>query len=186
VQEVEEIVWSYKLAPETINLPPGANVHEIQVFTLILKTAELSEAVLRTIDEAIPSPLFFRLSHGQRIQGRVAYKRPSEASGKAWVVEDYFSGPWLPSHTQFPSMPVALDLGQVYALLLSPYLHPPARTGESLAQHVARLREIRCLTQEAADLADRLPKEKQFNRQVELNAQLRRQVLESTRSQTIR
>ena len=73
VREVEEIIWSYKLAPETINLPSGADVREIQVFTVTLKTPELSEEVLRTIDEAIPSPLFFRLIHGNRIQGRVAY-----------------------------------------------------------------------------------------------------------------
>jgi hypothetical protein len=173
VREVEEIIWSYKLAPETINLPSGADVREIQVFTVTLKTPELSEEVLRTIDEAIPSPLFFRLIHGNRIQGRVAYKRPSAASSKAWVVEDYFSGPWQSINTIFPPMPIALDLGQIYAKLLSPYLEPPARKGESLPEHLARLLEIRRLNREAADLGERLRKEKQFNRQVELNNQLR-------------
>lgn len=173
VREVEEIIWSYKLAPETINLPSGADVREIQVFTVTLKTPELSEEVLRTIDEAIPSPLFFRLLHGNRIQGRVAYKRPSAASSKAWVVEDYFAGPWQPASTTFPAMPIALDLGQIYAKLLGPYLQPPARKGETLTQHVARLQEIRRLIREADDLAERVRKEKQFNRQVALNAQLR-------------
>lgn len=173
VSEVGEIVWSYKLAPETINLPPSADVHEIQVFTLTLKTEELSETVLRTIDEAIPSPLFFRLCHGKKTQGRIAYKRPSAAGGQAWVVEDYFSGPWQPTEANCPQLPVALDLGQLYAGLLNPYLQPPARLGETLAQHVSRLQEIRRLTREADALADGLAKEKQFNRQVEFNAKLR-------------
>lgn len=93
VQEVESIVWSYKLAPETINLPSSPGVHEIQVFTLTAKIPEVSEIVLRTIDEAIPSPLFFRICHDDRVRGRIAYKRPSEAATDAWVVEDGFTRP---------------------------------------------------------------------------------------------
>jgi hypothetical protein len=173
VQEVESIVWSYKLAPETINLPPSSGVHEIQVFTLTAKTPEVSEIVLRTIDEAIPSPLFFRICHGDRVRGRIAYKRPSEAATDAWVVEDGFTGPWHPAATVFPPLPAVLDLGQLYARLLEPYLQPPARPGETLPSHLTRLRELRRLTREADGLAAALAKEKQFNRKVEVNAQLR-------------
>ena len=32
VAQVEQIVWQYKLAPETINLPATPGVPEIQVF----------------------------------------------------------------------------------------------------------------------------------------------------------
>ena len=173
VQEVESIVWSYKLAPETINLPPSPGVHEIQVFTLTAKTPELSEIVLRTIDEAIPSPLFFRICHGDRVRGRIAYKRPSEAAADAWVVEEGFTGPWHAAASAFPPLPAVLDLGQLYARLLEPYLKPPARSGETLAAHLARLRELRRVTREAEALSADLTKEKQFNRKVELNARLR-------------
>ena len=181
VQEVESIVWSYKLAPETINLPSSPGVHEIQVFTLTAKIPEVSEIVLRTIDEAIPSPLFFRICHGDRVRGRIAYKRPSEAATDAWVVEDGFTGPWHPAATTFPPLPVVLDLGQLYARLLAPYLQPSARPGENLIAHLARLRELRRLSREAEALAADLAKEKQFNRKVELNARLRsqRQAIES-------
>lgn len=173
VQEVESIVWSYKLAPETINLPPSPGVHEIQVFTLTAKTPELSEIVLRTIDEAIPSPLFFRICHGERVRGRIAYKRPSEAAADAWVVEEGFTGAWHPAATAFPPLPAVLDLGQLYARLLEPYLQPPARSGEPLPAHLARLRELRRVIREAEALSADLTKEKQFNRKVELNARLR-------------
>jgi len=181
VQEVESIVWSYKLAPETINLPPSPGVHEIQVFTLTAKTPELSEIVLRTIDEAIPSPLFFRICHGDRVRGRIAYKRPSAAAADAWVIEEGFTGPWHPATTKFPPLPAVLDLGQLYARLLEPYLQPSARPGENLMAHLARLRELRRVSREAEALAADLAKEKQFNRKVELNARLRshRQSIES-------
>lgn len=173
VREVESIVWSYKLAPETINLPAAPGVAEIQVFTVLAKTPDVSEVLLRTIDTAIPSPLFFCLRHGDRVRAHVAYKRPSEAAAEAWVVEEGFSGPWHPADTAFPPLPLALDLGQLYARLLTPLLDPPARLGEPLPQHLARLRELRRVSREAEALADRLAKEKQFNRKVELNARLR-------------
>ena len=40
-QQVERIVWQYKLAPETVNLPAKAGVEEIQIFSIQLKTSEL-------------------------------------------------------------------------------------------------------------------------------------------------
>ncbi len=62
VRQIGEIVWKYKLAPETINLPARQGIEEIQVFAIALKTRELTAAALRpvllTIDKAIPSPVF--------------------------------------------------------------------------------------------------------------------------------
>src|SRR5947209_14991383 len=77
--QVSEIVWKYKLSPETINLPARHGVEEIQVFGIALKTGEVAEEILRTIDRAIPSPIFFELTSGGRIKFMAAYKRPSEA-----------------------------------------------------------------------------------------------------------
>ena len=80
VSQVSEIVWKYKLAPETINLPAKLAVHEIQVFEVALKTGELAEDVLRTMDKAIPSLLFFELTFEGRVKFAAAYKRPNEAN----------------------------------------------------------------------------------------------------------
>jgi len=60
IDEVEQVVWKYKLAPETINLPAQSGVAEIQVFEIALKTGELREDVLRTIDRAIPSHILVK------------------------------------------------------------------------------------------------------------------------------
>ena len=56
VRQVDKIVWQYKLSPETVNLPARPGVPEIQIFAIALKTPELSEDVLRCIDQAIPFP----------------------------------------------------------------------------------------------------------------------------------
>jgi hypothetical protein len=56
VEQVEQIVWQYKLAPETINLPAKPGVPELQIFSIQLKTPELNLDVLRCIDGAVQFP----------------------------------------------------------------------------------------------------------------------------------
>ena len=65
VEQVEQIVWQYKLAPETVNLPARPGVPEIQVFSIQLKTPELHEDVLSCIDGAVQFPILFELHQGQ-------------------------------------------------------------------------------------------------------------------------
>ena len=50
VNQIEKIVWQYKLAPETTNLGATDNVPEIQVFAIYLKGDEIDD-VLQLITE---------------------------------------------------------------------------------------------------------------------------------------
>lgn len=173
VDQVERITWAFKLAPETINLPARGGVAEIQVFDVTLKAADLDENVLRAIDRAIPSPIIFQLHHEQRTRMVAAFKRPSEADASKWVIDGYFAGSWLPADGLRQALPVALDLQGLYEQLLRSLLSSPARPGESLPDQLQRLNRLRSLQSEHAKLNARLHKEKQFNRKVALNAQLR-------------
>ena len=177
VAQVESITWAYKLAPETINLPAKPDVPEIEVFEIALKTADLSHAVLRCIDKAIPFPILFNLRFEGRTQPVAAYKRPSEANAAQWVVGDYHAAPWqadsLANSQAKPSLPVALDLQGLYGQLLRQHLSKPARAGETLREQLARLAELASKQLELDKLALKLEREKQFNRKVELNAHLR-------------
>ncbi|WP_022960926.1 DUF4391 domain-containing protein [Halopseudomonas pelagia] len=173
VGQVEQITWAFKLGPETINLPARGGVAEIQVFDVTLKAAELDEDVLRAIDRAIPHPIIFQLHHQQRTRMVAAFKRPSEADASKWVIDGYFAGNWLPADIPRQPLPVALDLQGLYEQLLRSLLPSPARPGESLPEQLERLNRLRSLHSEHAKLDARLHKEKQFNRKVALNAQLR-------------
>lgn len=172
--QVEQIMWKYKLAPETINLPAKAGISEIQVFELTLKTGELDEDILTTIDKAIPFPLLFQLVHGDRIQFAAAYKRPSEADSAKWVIEACFHTDWFhPSSLILHPLPVSLDLAALHEQLVRQHLPLPARQGESLQDQVARFLAIQAKEKQCQQLDSRLKQEKQFNRKVELNAALR-------------
>jgi hypothetical protein len=174
VRQVEQITWQYKLAPETINLPVRVGIEEIEVFDLALKTDVLDEDVLRAIDRAIPLPIVFQLHHGQRTRMVAAHKRPSAGEAGKWVIDGYFAGAWQPAAAARRALPMALDLHSLYEQLLRSLLPQGARAGESLPEQLARLTQLRSLQNEYKKLEALLRREKQFNRKVVLNAELRK------------
>lgn len=202
VREVDQITWSQKLAPETVNLAATKQVAEIQVFRITARTASLDPAVLRAIDKAIPFPLIFEVAHGGRVRLAAAYKRQSlnsrgEADSARWVVGDYFQGDWLPEDAPRTQLPVALNMGALYERLLEPLVAgqtaglvpgPVTGFGEepqtpftpaeaerpmSLEERIAQAEAIKAQTREVERIKTRLGREKQFNKRVAINAELR-------------
>lgn len=193
VREVDQIVWSHKLAPETVNLAATKQVAEIQVFRIVARTATLDAAVLRAIDKAIPFPLIFEVAYGGRVRLAASYKRPSEADSARWVVGDYFQGDWLPEDAAREPLPVALNMGALYERLLEPLVagqtarllpgsEEPPQTAitpaeveppVSLEERIAQAEAIKAQTREIERIMARLGREKQFNKRVAVNAELR-------------
>jgi hypothetical protein len=172
-KQVEQIVWAYKLAPETIHLPAHPGVPEIQIFNLHLKTPELHRDVLRCIDGAIPFPIVFELTCEGRTRVVAAYKRPSATDACRWTASDYFATEWLPVGCPRVTMPVALHMGGLYEQLLRSLIPLSARPQETLADLAARAEQARAKQRELDKATARLAKEKQFNRKVEINAAVR-------------
>ncbi len=110
VSDISQVVWSYKLSPETINLAPSEGVHEIQVFTITLKGESIDSSVLTAIDRSIPSPIIFELHRAKDAKTVAAYKRPSEANGAGWVVGDYFENAWEDPTQPKAELPLALNM----------------------------------------------------------------------------
>lgn len=173
VREVDQIVWRFKLAPETTNLDATAAVSEVQVFGISLKTGHLDEAVLRAIDKAIPFPLIFELTWRGKRKATAAFKRPSEADGSKWVFSEYFATDWVPEDAPREPLPVALNLGALYDRLLTAMMPTSAQISEDIQTRVDRMEAIRAKTREMERIKARLSREKQFNKRVAMNAELR-------------
>ncbi|MCW5686940.1 MAG: DUF4391 domain-containing protein [Pseudolabrys sp.] len=173
VREVDQIVWRFKLAPETTNLDATAAVGEVQVFGISLKTGHLDEAVLRAIDKAIPFPLIFELTWRGKRKATAAFKRPSEADGSKWVISEYFATDWAPEDAPREPLPVSLDLGALYDRLLTAMMPASAQISEDIQTRVDRMEAIRAKTRELDRIKARLAREKQFNKRVAINAELR-------------
>ena len=176
VSQVEKIVWSYKLAEETINIPATATVPEIEVFDIYLKDNTVDEALIRAIDRAVPLPIFFYIhSKEGRVKAKAAYKRPSEADSRKWVIESYFESAWFDDDEDGEPLPVALDLEKLYARMIKALMPQEvaqsART-DDIATEVERARLIRSKEREYQRLKAKRDREKQFNKKVKLNEAL--------------
>jgi Domain of unknown function (DUF4391) len=173
VAQVDQIVWQYKLAAETINLPAKPGVPEVQVFSIHLKVPELHLDVLRCIDGAVQFPIIFELHFEGRVQAIACHKRPSEADASHWVCSDYFANVWQPADAARSPLPMSLDLASLYESLLRQLISLPARPQEKLADQVQRIGKLASLQRAIEKTQVQLFKEKQFNRKVGINAQLR-------------
>lgn len=173
ITQVDQITWTYKLAPETINLAAVKSVTEIQIFSITLRMGKLDYEVLRAIDRAIPFPLIFEILWAGRRQVVAAFKRPSEADSTKWVVSDYFESKWVLEETPRQPLPVALDLGALYEQMLTALMTSEASTDEDIQARVARMEAVRAKTREIERIKRRLDREKQFNKRVAINNELR-------------
>lgn len=173
VQQVDQITWKYKLAPETINIPATKSVPEIQIFHITLKNGELKEDVLRCIDKAVALPIIFELYYEGKSQVIASYKRPNEADTSKWVISTYFKTDWHAMEEKRKTLPVTLNLGSLYKELMNPLLPCKSKKGDTLKTLVERAEQIRSQELELGKAQSRLNKTKQFNRKVEINAEIR-------------
>jgi hypothetical protein len=189
---VQDILWAYKLAPETTNLPAGGGIAEIQVFRVLLKGTELDQDLLAAVDRAVNFPVWFELHHirdeaaaeSGMIQPIAAPKRPHATEGAKQVLGDYLSGESQPAATARTPLPPALDLGALHTAMLQSLIPLPPGPGEDLQTQIHRLNELRGKQRELARLDARLRREVQFNRKVALNPQVRalREALQALRA----
>ena len=181
VKQVEQVVWQYKLAPETIKLPARPAVPEIQVFSIALKTPQLHEDVLKCIDNAIQFPILFELHFEGLVQAKACYKRPALSSSQKsmcaeisqWVSSDYFATQWQSEVAARVPLPVALDMAALYEQLLRRLIPLVSRSGETIVALVERAGQVRRKQKEVEQTKARLSRARQFNRKVEFNAMLR-------------
>lgn len=173
VRQVDQIVWRFKLAPETTNLSATKSVAEVQVFSLSLKSGKLDEAVLRAIDKAIQFPLIFELTWRGKRKVIAAFKRPSDVDAGKWVISEYFATDWAREDAPREPLPVALDLGSLYDRMLSAIVPAPVQTDEDIQTRVGRMEAISAKSREVERIKRRLNRERQFNKRVAINAELR-------------
>lgn len=173
VKQIEKIIWLHKLSSTTLNLNATDSITEIQVFDIELKQDNLDEDVLRAIDRAIPFPIIFQLKKKDKVQIKSAYKRINELDTNKWIVDKYFSSPWIDiSHPKEP-IPTVLNLEKLYEVIIKELIPNITSTKKSLKEEVETHKELEKLNKLYEQLKAKRNKEKQFNKKVELNAQLK-------------
>ena len=191
VEQVESIRWAYKLSPHTINLNDSETIKEIQIFSIVSRVERLDTEVLQFIDKLIPSPIIFEILFEDKIKVIATYKRQSQADSQKFVLGKYYATDWQ-DLTQREDLPIVFGIADLYEyfieqLLLSTNKASPnvvlipnikanlSTTHQKIASiedKIAHAEKVALLTKQIYELQKRMYKEKQFNRQVEMNLQL--------------
>jgi len=175
IAEIKTIWWRNKLATTTVNLAQGSAVSEIEVFEIELATGELNEEVLRLMDCRIPYHLLFVLTFENRAQARIGYKEAAASDNRAFKVRRYYHTKWMPKDEMYLRIE-GLNMDAVYENLVRQIagerLHPVS--GESLKESVERDEKRTQLEKQIAALEARKWREKQLNRRMEINSELKR------------
>lgn len=175
VEQIRIIYWRNKLATTTMNIAAGETVTEIEVFEIRLQEGQLEESVLRQIDREIPYHILFLLTYEGKEQAWIGYKEAAASGSNSFKVSRYYHTEWMPENSLQLSID-GLNLDAVYAGLVRQIAGDSLSStqGETLQESVARDEAKQQLLKQIASLETKIRKEKQFNRQIELNEKLKK------------
>ena len=175
VEQIKVIWWRNKIAATTMNLAAGDTVTEIEVFEVCLSAPQLDEAVLRQIDKAIPYHILFLLEYEGKYQVWTAYKEAAGSGANAFKVGTYYHTTGWMEQSSLPLQLDGLNTDQVYESFVRQIAGEAlSRTGETLKEFVERDGRRKELQKQIATLQTKIRREKQLNKQVEMNGQLKK------------
>ena len=173
IEQIKIIYWRNKIAPTTVNVAQGEKVNEIEVFEIKLTDKMQPEPVLRQIDKAIPYHIVFLLELEGKYQAWTAYKEASTGAN-AFKVHSYYHTDWMPE-ADLPLKLEGLTIDKVYENFVRQIGGEALVAGneESLQQSVERDIRRQDLKKQITALQAKIRREKQLNKQVQMNAELK-------------
>ena len=174
VDQIRLVYWRNKLAASTLNIAAGEAVTEIQVFEVRLNDSQLDEAVLKQIDKEIPYHILFILTCDGKAQACIGYKEAAASGSNAFKVGRYYHTDWMPEDELHLSID-GLNMDAIYESLVRQIAGDKLQTdsGERLKESVERDEKKKQLEKQIAALESKMKKEKQLNRRMEMNAELK-------------
>ena len=183
-EQIKIIYWRNKLAATTLNIAPGEQVTELEVFEVRLNAPDLDENILRLIDREISYHILFLLEYQGKYQTWIGYKEAAVSGNKAFKVNGYYHTDWL-EEEELPLKLEGLTVDKVYENFVRQIAGDKLQAEnaeESLKDSVARDEQRQALQKQIDTLKAKIRKEKQLNKQMQMNAELKklRKELEET------
>lgn len=175
VEQIKTIYWRNKIAVSTMNLAPGTDVTEIEVFEVKLTEQTLAEGILRQMDKEIPYHILFLLEYQGKYQAWIGYKEASASGTVAFKVNKYYHTEWI-EEDELTVKLEGLDVDAVYENFVKQIAGDKLQVveeGESLKETVVREEEKEALRRQIANLQAKIKKEKQLNKQMQLSGEVK-------------
>ncbi len=174
IDQIRTIYWRNKLAATTLNIAAGERVTEIEVFEVRLSERTLDEAVLKQIDKEIPYHILFLLEYDGKYQAWIGYKEAAESGKNAFKVSRYYHTDWLEEES-LPLKIEGLNIDSIYDNFVRQIAGDAlqADKAETLKESVEKETLRLNLQKQISALETKMRKEKQFNRQMQMNTELK-------------
>ena len=175
-EQVKIIYWKNKIAASTTNLAAGVDVTELEVFEIRLNSQALDDGLLRQIDREIPYHILFLLEYQGKYQAWIGYKEAAASGNKAFKVNGYYHTDWL-EEEELPLKLEGLNVDKVYENFVRQIAGDKLQAEnaeESLKDSVARDEQRQALQKQIDNLKAKIRKEKQLNKQMQMNAELKK------------
>ena len=176
IEQVDKIIWSNKIASSTTNLAGGDLVKEIEVFEVFLKSPNLDDELLRHIDRAVPYHIVFILEYQGRYKACISYKEATISGNMAFKVNSYYYTDWLDKqnlHLKLEGLNLDAAYENFVRQIAGETLQKVA-SDESLKDSIARSEQKELLQRQILALESKIRKEKQLNKQIQINNELKK------------
>jgi len=184
VKYVEQIVWQNKLTAQTMAAEKGLLVNEIDVFEVKMKSFDCPRKLFEFIDQNLHHYNIFVLTYDDKAKLFVNFKEKEKDESFL----ESFETPWKPADEPvfnlfgsnmdeiYESIVRGADSSNAVASLSSLSL-PKGETTQSktsLKDYIIQSKQNAKIQAQIEKLEKKLANEKQFNRQVEIRAEIKR------------
>ncbi|MCM1004148.1 MAG: DUF4391 domain-containing protein [Candidatus Gastranaerophilales bacterium] len=176
---VERLILANILRQETTNISTGKVVKEIDVFEFLLKEKQVSDNLIKEIDSSIPKHILFVFKYKNLAQIAVTFKEKL-ATGEKFKVIKVYRTEWRKAD-EFDFELNGLDLDSVFNGFIAQIAGGKVEIDETkdIKQAVQVSIDKEKLERRIEQLKNKIRKEPQFNKQLELRKELKE--LESKR-----
>ena len=184
VKYVEQIMWQNKLTAQTMAAGKGLLVNEIDVFEVKMKSLECPRKLFEFIDQNLHHHNVFVLTYDDKAKLFVNFKEKE----KDEIFLESFETPWTPADEPvfnlsgsnmdeiYESIVRSADSSNAVASLSSLSLPKgeAKQSKTSLKDYILQSKQNQKIKDQIEKLEKKLANEKQFNRQVEIRAEIRK------------
>ena len=158
INDIEKITWNYKLARDTLNLSTTDDVIEIEIFTINLSNKTIPNGVLKVINKSIPYKILFKLISNDDICYALVENDVIYNTNWNEQIDFQFNG---------------LNLENVWNNIIKEIINETDNSSsiDEILDNKNKIDELKNKINKLKLQADR---EKQFNRQIELDHEIKR------------
>lgn len=175
IDDVDSFVWLNKLSASTLNVKAGDKVKEMALFEVCLKREEYDPTLFEFIDRNVPVYVVYLLRFEGNVQLLASYKEPSGNKSGTFRVVESFTSDWMPEN-DIDLFVDGLNLDSIYESFVRQIAGSKLKSAssENLVVDIEAEQRRAKIERQIAQLESKRRKEKQFNRQMELSAEIKK------------